>query len=81
MSGIDTLIALQDIEDPTERRRRAVKHGRRAPDALDELKPAASVRGRILDAPAPETVAADLKKGSGDEKLDQVLKEIELRWP
>jgi len=38
VGGIDALIALQGIEDPTERRRRAVKHGRRALDALDELK-------------------------------------------
>ena len=38
LGGIDALIALQGIEDPVERRRRAVKHGRRALDALDELK-------------------------------------------
>src|SRR5271155_4086431 len=38
VGGIDALIALQGIEDPVERRRRAVKHGRRALDALDELK-------------------------------------------
>jgi Class II flagellar assembly regulator len=80
IGGIDALIALQGIEDPVERRRRAVKHGRRALDALDELKlgllsgtlePAALLRLK--------TAAADLKDGSGDEKLDQVLSEIELR--
>jgi hypothetical protein len=80
VGGIDALIALQGIEDPVERRRRAVKHGRRALDALDELKvgllsgtlePAALLRLKAA--------AADLKDGSGDEKLDQVLGEIELR--
>jgi len=80
IGGIDALIALQGVEDPVERRRRAVKHGRRALDALDELKlgllsgtlePAALLRLK--------TVAADLKDGSGDERLDQVLAEIELR--
>ena len=38
VGGIDALVALQGVEDPTERRRRAVKQGRIALDALDELK-------------------------------------------
>ena len=80
LSGIDALIALQGIEDPTERRRRAVTHGRRALDALDELKLGLLVgsldQGTLLRLKA---VAADLKDGSGDERLDQVLGEIDLR--
>jgi hypothetical protein len=80
VGGIDALIALQGVEDPVERRRRAVKHGRRALDALDALK-----LGLLSGALEPaallrlKAVAADLKDGSGDEKLDQVLAEIELR--
>jgi hypothetical protein len=80
LGGIDALIALQGIEDPVERRRRAVKHGRRALDALDELK-----LGLLSGTLEPATllrlkaIAADLKDGSGDEKLDQVLGEIDLR--
>jgi len=80
VGGIDALIALQGIEDPTERRRRAVKHGRRALDALDELKLA--LLSGTLESSALlrlKTVASDLKEGSGDDKLDQVLSEIELR--
>jgi hypothetical protein len=80
VGGIDALIALQGIEDPLERRRRAVKHGRRALDALDELKLA--LLSGTLESTALlrlKAVAADLKDGSGDEKLDQVLGEIELR--
>ena len=38
IGGIDALLALQGLEDSTERRRRAVKRGRGALDALDDLK-------------------------------------------
>ncbi len=80
LGGIDALIALQGIEEPAERRRRAVKHGRRALDALDELKLGLLAgtldQGTLLRL---KSVAADLKDGSGDEKLDPVLAEIDLR--
>lgn len=80
VGGIDALIALQGIEDPVERRRRAVKNGRRALDALDEVK--LGLLGGSLD-PATmlrlKSVAADLKEGSGDERLDAVMAEIDLR--
>jgi len=80
LGGIDALIALQGIEEPAERRRRAVKHGRRALDALDELK-----FGLLAGTLGQDTllrlksIAGDLKDGSGDERLDQVLAEIDLR--
>src|ERR1700733_14198652 len=80
LGGIDALIALQGVEDPVERRRRAVKHGRRALDALDELK--LGLLAGTLDQGTMlrlKSVAAALKDGSGDEKLDSVLAEIELR--
>jgi hypothetical protein len=80
LGGIDALIALQGIEEPAERRRRAVKHGRRALDALDELKLgllAGTVdQGTLLRL---KSVATDFKDGSGDEMLDSVLAEIDLR--
>src|SRR4029079_2797283 len=38
IGGIDALFALQGKDDPAERRRRAVRRGRTALDALDELK-------------------------------------------
>jgi hypothetical protein len=80
LGGIDALIALQGIEDPTERRRRAVKQGSRALDALDELK-IGLLSGSLDQAMLLrlKAVAADLKDGSGDERLDQVLSEIDLR--
>jgi hypothetical protein len=80
VGGIDALIALQGIEDPAERRRRAVKHGRRALDALDELK-LGLLSGTLGQTTLLQlkAVATDLKDGSGDQRLDQVLGEIELR--
>lgn len=80
IGGIDALIALQGIEDPAERRRRVVKNGRRALDALDEVK--LGLLGGTLDQATMlrlKSVAADLKEGSGDERLDAVMAEIDLR--
>jgi hypothetical protein len=80
VGGIDALIALQGIEDASERRRHAVKRGQLALDALDELKIGllggdfSSVSLTRLRA-----AASHLKDGSGDPNLDRVLAEIELR--
>jgi hypothetical protein len=78
--NIDALLALQGVEDPTERRKRSVARGRGALDVLDELKLGllsgnldASTVNRLRDA------AANLKSSSGDPGLDAVLSEIELR--
>jgi Class II flagellar assembly regulator len=80
IGGIDALIALQGIEDPAERRRRAVKHGFHALDALDELK--LGLLAGTLDQSALlrlKAAAAALKIDSGDARLDGVLAEIDLR--
>ena len=80
LGGIDALIALQGVEDPVERRRRVVKQGRRALDALDEVK--LGLLSGTLDQNTMlrlKAVAADLKEGSGDEGLDAVVAEIDLR--
>jgi hypothetical protein len=80
LGGIDALIALQGIEDPAERRRRVIRHGRRALDALDEVK-LGLLAGTLNQATMLrlKSVAADLKEGSGDARLDSVLAEIDLR--
>ncbi len=80
LGGIDALVALQGIEDPVERRRRAVKYGRRALDALDEIK--VGLLAGTLDQATMlrlKAVAVDLHDTSGDDGLDQVLAEIDLR--
>lgn len=80
VNNIDALMALQGVEDATERRRRAVKRGQTALDVLDELK-----IGLLAGNLGPATIqrlklaAADLKAQSGDPGLDAVLAEIELR--
>jgi hypothetical protein len=78
--SLDALIALQGVEDPVERRKRAVRQGRKALDVLDGLKLGLlegnldpSTLGRLKSA------AEGLKQGSGDSGLDSVLAEIELR--
>jgi hypothetical protein len=78
--SIDALLALQGVEDATERRKRSVQRGRGALDVLDDLKLGllsgnfdASTVNRLRAA------AANLKSSSGDPGLDAVLSEIELR--
>jgi hypothetical protein len=81
VGGIDALIALQGVEDPLERRKRAVKRGRVALDALDELKMALLGGAPLSTATLAklQEAAAHLKLGSGQAELDAVLAEIELR--
>jgi hypothetical protein len=78
--NIDALLAMQGVEDPTERRKRSVARGRGALDVLDDLKLGllsgnldTATMNRLRDA------AANLKSTSGDPGLDAVLAEIELR--
>jgi hypothetical protein len=80
ISTLDALMALQGIDDPAERKKRAVAKGRNALDVLDDLKVAVlegSLDGSTL---ARLKVASDgLAEGSGDPGLDSVLGEIDLR--
>ena len=80
VSSLDALMALQGVEDPTERKKRAVAKGRNARDLLDSLKVA------LLDGSVDSSTLARLKvaaegltEGSGDGGLDTVLDEIDLR--
>ncbi len=80
VGNIDALMALQGFEDPAERRRRSVKHGRSALDMLDSIKLG------ILDGTLEPDMLHRLKSlsggfadRSGDPGLDGVMEEIELR--
>ena len=80
ISTVDALIALQGVEDPTERKKRAVAKGRNALDVLDTLKLG------LLDGGLDQSILARLRvasegltETSGDAGLDLVLGEIDLR--
>jgi hypothetical protein len=84
IGGIDTLVALQGVDDVSERRRRAVRKGRGALDALDQLK-LGLISGE-LDASALNRLramggelAGELQDTTGEPGLDRVLSEIDLR--
>lgn len=80
ISGVDVLVALQGVEDKTERRKRAVRGGRAALDALEALK--VGLLTGSLDQPVLnrlKAVAGELTAQTGEPGLDQTLAEIDLR--
>ena len=80
VSTVDALIALQGVEDPRERKKRAVARGRKALDVLDALKLAVLDGSLDRSALARLKVAAEgLTEETGDPGLDGVLGEIDLR--
>ena len=80
ISTVDALIALQGVEDSTERKKRAVAKGRNALDVLDTLKLGLLDGGVNQSTIARLRVASEgLTETSGDAGLDLVLSEIDLR--
>ncbi|OMG60772.1 MULTISPECIES: flagellar assembly protein FliX [Brevundimonas] len=74
------LMALQGVEDPTERRRRAIRRGSGLLDRLDELKLA--LLGGQDGATALGRLARDLREErdeEGEPGLKAVLDQIDLR--
>ncbi len=79
-ASLDALLAMQGVEDATERRRRSVAKGRSALDALDDLK-LGLLSGRLTPATIVRlrAAAAELQTQSGDPGLNSVLEAIHLR--
>jgi hypothetical protein len=80
VGNLDSLLALQGVEDSGERRKRFARRGRSALDLLDELKAellAADMRRETLNR--LQGTLAELTEKSGTPGLDEVLGEIELR--
>ncbi len=80
VGGLDSLLALQGVEDSGERRKRFARRGKSALDLLDELKAellAADLRRETLNR--LQGKLAELTEKSGTPGLDEVLGEIELR--
>lgn len=80
VGGLDSLLALQGVEDAGARRKRFARRGKSALDLLDELKAellAADLRRETLSR--LQGTLAELTEKSGTPGLDEVLGEIELR--
>ncbi|MBX7248225.1 MAG: hypothetical protein K1X35_04150 [Caulobacteraceae bacterium] len=80
VGSLDALLALQEAEGPTERRRRAVRRGGRILDVLEKIK-LALLDGQGAGAELERLVRAvrEERIQTGDSSLDGVLDEIETR--
>ena len=73
ISSLDALMALQGVEDPTARKKRAVARGRNALDALLDGSIDRPTLARL------KVAAEGLTDDTGDAGLDEVMREIDLR--
>ncbi|MGE0595703.1 MAG: flagellar assembly protein FliX [Hyphomonadaceae bacterium] len=79
LTPLDAIMALQAEGEPGQRRARQARRGRDALDALDRL-----MQG-ILTGAAPAGLKAELEalgrgaEATGDQRLDDVLAEIDIR--
>jgi|SRR6476469_5633265 hypothetical protein len=80
VGSVDALLALQGVEDATERKKRAVFKGRNALDLLDRLK-VSLLDGSLEPATLSrlKVAAEGLTDSSGDPQLDSILSDIDLR--
>ena len=78
--GVEALLALQDVESATERKRRSVRRATRVLDELDGLKIA--LLGGDLDPAQLDRLSRAVREQRAqteDPKLEAVLDEIETR--
>lgn len=78
--GVEALLALQDVESPTERRRRSVRRASQLLDRLDEVK-IALLGGDLSTTQlnALRDAIREQRSATDDPKLEAVLDEIETR--
>ena len=80
VSSVDTIVALQAVEEPSDRRRKAVKTGDRILDMLDKLKIGVlSGQVSVTDLDALKTTIERQQSLESDPELNDVLKQIDLR--
>jgi len=80
LTSVGALLALQAVDDPIQRRRRAVKRAGRILDALDELKLAmleGGASGSRLESLM--TAVREQRESDDDPGLQGLLNEIETR--
>lgn len=80
LSSVDAIVALQAVDDPGERRRKAVQQGSDALDVLDDLK-IALLSGHLPPEKLNQlkAVVEGYKDGELDPELANVLRGIDLR--
>jgi len=78
-AGIDALLALQSVEDPTLKRKKQVRRATALLDTLEEIK-ADLLVGRVSEGRLDQLMAliGQAREG-GDPRLDALLDDIELR--
>jgi Class II flagellar assembly regulator len=80
LATLDAILALQELPDAAERRRRAVRRGHGVLDRLEELR-LATVEGS-LSQPMLERLRLELgrrERAADEPRLEAILDEIELR--
>jgi hypothetical protein len=79
LANLDALMALQEVDDPVERKKRAVKRGHNILDSLGQLK-ASMLAGKVSSADLTRIVEhLRTRAPSPDPQLDDILAQIELR--
>lgn len=81
VAGVSALMALQGVEDPTERRRRAIRRGHGLLDRLDELKMAllSGQDGGLALSRLAQDIREERPEADSNSGLQAVLDQIELR--
>jgi Class II flagellar assembly regulator len=80
IAGLESILSLQEVDEPPERRRRAVARGASLLDRLDALRLA--LLDGTLSRSTLESLASVIRANRqdvGDPQLQMVLDEIELR--
>jgi len=80
VGSVDTIVALQAVEYPSDRRRKVVKTGDRILHLLDKLKIGLlSGQLSVTDLDALKTTIERQQSLESDPELNDVLKQIDLR--
>ena len=79
IQGMDALLALQEVDERAERRSKAARHGHSLLDTLESVR--ADLLAGVVSQDRLEVLASQVanRPNSGDDRIDSVLDEIELR--
>ncbi|WP_417670894.1 flagellar assembly protein FliX [Roseibium sp.] len=79
IQGMDALLALQEVGEDPERKRKAAQYGHSLLDGLEAIR--ADLLGGQVSEDRLEALSREVSNAldSGDSEMDDVLREIELR--